>query len=488
MSLNTRPSLQRYGVVLATLLAAIAALAVGGFYLVAPHPTGVEREAAGRPVMASQIEFLAQSMALLADHIAAHPDTLACFQSASPDICRAQAANLHALSPQATVLFITNDAGGARQLLPGFLPGDTRQLVDQAAHGNTASTSASFSLSVSRPVVDSQGRRLGFVVVEEAVPQLQTLFDTLPVPDAGGYVELQQSQADGGISVLMRRGNQALKQGPPGTLITLSGTPWKIAVWRRAGSSFSETAPYILAWLVIALAMAVLVIATMLSLKRRMRENLKVMVALTSDLRQHRLRPDYRASLEEFDAPLRTMIKLAQVLVGKQQEASVQARVDHLSQVYNRRSFEEKQKELFKSMKEGWSHSLLIMDIDNFKQINDTFGHEAGDQMIVAFGKALRDNLRSSDFIARLGGDEFCVVFPFTQLDKAQELAERLRDAMPETVELLPGVTHKLSWSGGLSEYHKADRQENAALIRADSALLEAKRSGRNLTRIKAAA
>ena len=482
MSLNTRLSLQRYSALLVLLLAAIAAAAVAGFYALAPRPTGLEREAAGRPVMASQIEFLAQSMGRLADHIAAHPQTLACFQTANPDICSAQAANLHALSPQATVLFVSNGPKGARQLLPGFLSGDTRQLVD-----GMASTSASFSLSVSRPVVDGQGQRLGFVVVEEAVPQLLTLFDTLPVPDQGGYVELQQSQP-GGVSVLMRRGNQALKEGPPETLLTLAGTPWKIAVWRRAASSFSETAPYILAWLIIALTMAVTVVATMLSLKRRMRENLKVMVALTADLRQHRLRPDYRASLEEFDAPLRAMIKLAQVLVGKQQEASAQARVDHLSQVYNRRSFEEKQKELIKTLNEGWSHSLLIMDIDNFKQINDTFGHEAGDQMIVAFARALRDNLRSSDFIARLGGDEFCVVFPFTPLDKAQELADRLRTAMPATVELLPGVTHKLSWSGGLSEYHKADRQENAALIRADAALLEAKRSGRNTTRIKVAA
>ena len=487
MSLNTRPSLQRYSAVLVLLLAAIAAVAVGGFYILTPRPTGLEREAAGRPVMASQIEFLAHSMGRLADHIAAHPETLSCFQTADPTICSAQAANLHALSPQATVLFVTNGANGARQLLPGFLSGDTRQLVDQSARAGMTSTSASFSLSVSRPVVDSQGQRLGFVVVEEAVPQLLTLFDTLPVPDQGGYVELQQSQPSG-VSVLMRRGNQALKEGPPETLITLAGTPWKIAVWRRAASSFSETAPYILAWLIIALTMAVTVVATMLSLKRRMRDNLKVMVALTADLRQHRLRPDYRASLEEFDAPLRAMIKLAQVLVGKQQEASAQARVDHLSQVYNRRSFEEKQKELIKTLNEGWSHSLLIMDIDNFKQINDTFGHEAGDQMIVAFARALRDNLRSSDFIARLGGDEFCVVFPFTPLDKAQELADRLRAAMPATVELLPGVTHKLSWSGGLSEYHKADRQENAALIRADAALLEAKRSGRNTTRIKAAA
>ncbi|OYY58371.1 MAG: GGDEF domain-containing protein, partial [Hydrogenophilales bacterium 28-61-11] len=157
-------------------------------------------------------------------------------------------------------------------------------------------------------------------------------------------------------------------------------------------------------------------------------------------------------------------------------------------QVHNRRSFDEKQKELFASMKEGWSHSLLIMDIDNFKQVNDTFGHEAGDQLIIKFGEALKATLRNSDFIARLGGDEFCVLFPFTPLERAQELAERLRAKMPENVELIKGVTQRLSWSGGLSEYSRDDKEENEALARADAALLEAKRGGRNVTRIKAVA
>ena len=154
-----------------------------------------------------------------------------------------------------------------------------------------------------------------------------------------------------------------------------------------------------------------------------------------------------------------------------------------IQKVHNRRSFEEKQKELFASLKEGWTHSLLILDIDNFKQVNDTFGHEAGDQMIIKFGRALKNSLRTSDFIARLGGDEFCVLFPYTPLDRAKELSERLRENMPDSVELIPGVMQKLSWSGGLGEYSQNDSQENEALARADAALLEAKRSGRNTTR-----
>jgi diguanylate cyclase (GGDEF)-like protein len=193
-------------------------------------------------------------------------------------------------------------------------------------------------------------------------------------------------------------------------------------------------------------------------------------------------------SLAEFQSPLETMLKLGKVMLGRQKEVTSQARLDHLSQVNNRRSFDEKQKELFATLKDGWSHSLLILDIDNFKQVNDTFGHEAGDQLIIKFGNVLKSCLRNSDFIARLGGDEFCVLFPYTQLDKAQELADRLRANMPESVELIPGVTQKLSWSGGLSEYSRDDKQDNEALARADAALLEAKRGGRNATRVRAAA
>jgi diguanylate cyclase (GGDEF)-like protein len=205
-------------------------------------------------------------------------------------------------------------------------------------------------------------------------------------------------------------------------------------------------------------------------------------------MRQHKLRREYPSSLAEFERPMRTLFKIANMVIGRQKKVSTEATLDHLSQVSNRRSFELKQSELFKTLKEGWTHSLLLLDIDNFKQINDTFGHEAGDRMIVAFGRALKENLRSSDFIARLGGDEFCVMFPYTTLERAQELAERLRKSMPKTVELIPGVTQKLAWSGGLSEYSKDDTQENQALSRADAALLEAKRGGRNSTRVKTAA
>jgi len=476
-------SILRFGLILSTALVLLAGLVTSAIYLSRPHVQAVPEEF-DKPVMAAQIEFMADAMQRSAARIAAHPQTLACFASATPEVCQAQATNLHALNQDATVLFVTD---GQRQLLPGFLPGDTRRLLANAEQVG-ASATATFNLSLSHPVVDSDGKRLGFVIIEQSVPQLQSLFDTLPLPDAAAYAELQQSQAGDGTMVLMRRGNQAIKRNNAPTLIELAGTPWKIAVWRHVTPVVESVAPYVLGWLVASLVMAILVMGVTQAVRNRVTDNLRMMLKLTNDVRQQRLRAEYPVSLSEFRSPLETMLKLGKVMLGQQREISSQARMDHLSQVNNRRSFDEKQKELFATLKDGWSHSLLILDIDNFKQVNDTFGHEAGDQLIIKFGNALKHCLRNSDFIARLGGDEFCVLFPYTPLDRAQELANRLRANMPESVELIPGVTQKLSWSGGLSEYSREDKEENEALARADAALLEAKRGGRNATRIRAVA
>jgi len=478
-------SISRFGLILAAALVLLAGLVTTAIYLTRPQAQPVPEEL-GKPVMAAQIEFLADAMKRSAARIAAHPQTLACFTSAAPDVCQAQAANLQALNQDATVLFVTD---GQRQLLPGFLPGDTRQLLADAGRGGGGATAtATFNLSLSHPVMGADGRRLGYVIVEQSVPQLQVLFDTLPLPDAAAYAELQQKGGGDSVVVLMRRGNQAIKRNTRPTLIALAGTPWQIAMWRPVTPVVESLAPYLLAWLVASLTIAVLVAGTILAVRNRVTDNLRVLVKMTNDLRQQRLRADYPVSLAEFQAPLETMLKLGKVMLGRQKEVSSQARLDHLSQVNNRRAFDEKQKELFATLKDGWTHSLLILDIDNFKQVNDTFGHEAGDQLIIKFGNALKSCLRNSDFIARLGGDEFCVLFPYTPLDRAQELAERLRAKMPESVELIPGVTQKLSWSGGMSEYSRDDREDNEALARADAALLEAKRGGRNATRIRAAA
>jgi len=158
-------SISRFGLILAAALVLLAGLVTSAIYLTRPQAQPVPEEL-GNPVMATQIEFLADAMKRSAARIAAHPQTLACFATGAPDVCQAQAANLQALNQDATVLFVTD---GQRQLLPGFLPGDTRQLLANAGRGSGATATATFNLSLSHPVTGADGKRLGYVIVAGAV-------------------------------------------------------------------------------------------------------------------------------------------------------------------------------------------------------------------------------------------------------------------------------------------------------------------------------
>ena len=150
--------------ILVTALVLLAGIVTSLFYFYRPQSVPVPEEF-DKPVMATQIEFMADAMQRSAARIAAHPQTLECFTTASSTICQAQAANLHALDQDATVLFVSDTQG---QLLPGFLPGGTQKLLMTAGQGATVGTTASaaFNLSLSHPVTDSDGKRLGYVIVE----------------------------------------------------------------------------------------------------------------------------------------------------------------------------------------------------------------------------------------------------------------------------------------------------------------------------------
>src|SRR3569623_1585787 len=141
-------SISRFGLILAAALVLLAGLGTSVIFLTRPQAQTAPEEL-GKPVMAAQIEFLADAMKRSAARIAAHPQTLACFASVSPDVCHAQAANLQALNQDATVLFVTE---GQRQLLPGFLPGDTRKLLANAGRGGSGATAtATIKLSRTQP-------------------------------------------------------------------------------------------------------------------------------------------------------------------------------------------------------------------------------------------------------------------------------------------------------------------------------------------------
>jgi diguanylate cyclase (GGDEF)-like protein len=158
--------------------------------------------------------------------------------------------------------------------------------------------------------------------------------------------------------------------------------------------------------------------------------------------------------------------------------------MDHLSQLGNRRHFETRLQELFDASKASGLSSVLMIDMDHFKAVNDKHGHDAGDALIVGFANALRKVVRQTDVLARLGGDEFCIIYSYAPLEKATVLAERLRKQLPREILLTKGVMHQLRWTGGLSAMSDKDTKPDDVLWRADQALLQAKEAGRNVTKV----
>ncbi len=124
--------------------------------------------------------------------------------------------------------------------------------------------------------------------------------------------------------------------------------------------------------------------------------------------------------------------------------------------------------------------SVLIFDIDNFKRINDEYGHLAGDKAIAATADVCRRELRATDFPARLGGDEFVILMPHTSCEHALPIAERLRLRVAEHLKELGTLGAGATISGGLSELEAGDASYEEVLKRADDALYRAKRDGRD--------
>ena len=127
------------------------------------------------------------------------------------------------------------------------------------------------------------------------------------------------------------------------------------------------------------------------------------------------------------------------------------------------------------------SFSLLMLDLDGFKKINDRYGHIAGDLYLRAVGTAIKARMRGADLACRYGGDEFCILLPATDLAGARQIAERLRQTIARLVVDVDGGTLRSTVSIGVASYPEHDTGEtNALLLRADAALYQAKRAGRD--------
>ncbi|MYL27262.1 MULTISPECIES: sensor domain-containing diguanylate cyclase [Halomonadaceae] len=154
---------------------------------------------------------------------------------------------------------------------------------------------------------------------------------------------------------------------------------------------------------------------------------------------------------------------------------------DELSTLPNRRHFlEQAEKEVERAIRHGRPLSLLMIDMDHFKRINDQYGHSTGDEVIQAFAERCQGMLRKSDTAARIGGEEFSVLLPETGNDSGRQMAERLRSLIAhEPIHTQAGPIH-LTLSIGVSTYSKASPSVEAMIQEADRHLYEAKDNGRD--------
>lgn len=161
------------------------------------------------------------------------------------------------------------------------------------------------------------------------------------------------------------------------------------------------------------------------------------------------------------------------------------AQIDPLTGVFNRRHFMLlAEKELARANRYGGVLSVLMLDIDHFKHVNDTHGHQAGDRVLRALGEIFRGILREVDFVGRIGGEEFAMVLPQTAIDQAVDVAGRLRRAVERTrVPLDQGLPLVVSVSIGVASLSSPNTNIDTLLGNADKALYTAKNEGRNCVR-----
>ena len=163
------------------------------------------------------------------------------------------------------------------------------------------------------------------------------------------------------------------------------------------------------------------------------------------------------------------------------EDVSQRARTDALTGLANRREFDEQlRRVLAETDRFGGTSSLIVVDIDLFKNVNDMYGHEAGDAVLRQVGKILGDGVRAVDICARYGGDEMAILLPQTPISGAVELAERLRTTIADRAVQFEGTSIRVTASFGIAGYPETVPHGDWLFPAADKALYQGKEGGRN--------
>jgi len=161
-----------------------------------------------------------------------------------------------------------------------------------------------------------------------------------------------------------------------------------------------------------------------------------------------------------------------------------QAITDPLTSIFNRRYVvEQAQLEIKKARRSGAKLSLVLLDLDHFKSVNDRYGHDAGDRVLIATANILKEICRETDIVSRFGGEEFLMVLPDTELAGAMVIAEKVRQAVERKVHHYAGKDFQVTASFGVSQWASGEEDIREVLLRTDDALYQVKSNGRNQIR-----
>jgi len=198
-------------------------------------------------------------------------------------------------------------------------------------------------------------------------------------------------------------------------------------------------------------------------------------VIVAHDITEHKwLENDLKSANQTLTHQLKEINKLRATL----QEQAIR---DPLTNVYNRRYLAEfLNQEVARAEREGTPLSVLIMDVDNFKHFNDTYGHKCGDIILQAIAKFFVDHTRRGDVICRYGGEEFAILMPGTSLEVAHERADLWRQDFSETAIEYEGMKFSATFSAGIATYPQHGLTDESLLQAADRALYRSKNAGKN--------
>lgn len=182
---------------------------------------------------------------------------------------------------------------------------------------------------------------------------------------------------------------------------------------------------------------------------------------------------------------LKSRVKIGERIINLERRVIEMANTDFLTGVLSRRAFIERaEEEISRSVRKKRGFSIIMIDIDHFKKINDSYGHQAGDRILQDFAGEVRGTIRVYDFVGRYGGEEFIVCLPDINMEQSLLSSERMRAAIEEIKFTLPDgdpFPIRITASFGVSCFHPDSGDDLASIIkRADEALYEAKSRGRN--------